>query len=124
MFELRGVDDRDGARADHVYAIVRVDEGRGILVQPDPDGEGVVGECGQEPAAPVALSVAQPRPVDLGRRTSSRGASRSPRLLDFLARVDVLRVRLSVRVGAEIARYPVEHEPWFGLGFGLLGRAP
>ena len=44
------------AAADHLERLVRPDEGGGVLVEPDADGERVVGQRGEQPAQPVALA--------------------------------------------------------------------
>ncbi len=60
------------------------DERRGVLVQPQADGEGIVGQRGQQPAQPVALAevlvddhpVGEPEPG--GRRSRCRRGERRP----------------------------------------------
>ena len=49
------IDHGDGARTLDVHGVVGLDESRGILVQTDADGEGVVRERREQPAEPVAL---------------------------------------------------------------------
>ena len=60
MLDLRGVEHGEPAAAQHLDAVIRVDEGGGVLVQADAGSEGILGQGGQEPAQPVALTVAAP----------------------------------------------------------------
>src|SRR5262245_25261803 len=54
--DLRGVDDRDAARALDLECLVGPDEGGRVLVEPEAHRERVVGERGDEAAEAVALA--------------------------------------------------------------------
>ena len=56
MARCGGIDHGDRAAALHLERVVGADEGGGVLVQPDADGERVVGQRGDQPAEPVALA--------------------------------------------------------------------
>ena len=54
--ELRGIHDGERAAAHHLQRLVRPDEPGRILVQPDPDGERIVGQGREQPAQPIPLA--------------------------------------------------------------------
>src|SRR5215469_15754615 len=53
---LRRVDQGHATRALDLHHLVRPDEGCRVLVEPDPDGEGVVGKRGEQPPEAIALT--------------------------------------------------------------------
>ncbi len=51
-----GIDHRDRARAHHLDRVVGRNERGGVLVESEPDSEGIVGQRGEQPSQPVALA--------------------------------------------------------------------
>ena len=53
---MAGIDNGNSAAADDLEVISRADKRRCVLIQPDADGKGVVGERCKQPPQPVTLA--------------------------------------------------------------------
>src|SRR6185436_4361597 len=122
------IHDRDGTASDYLDHVVRSDERRGVLVEPQPDREGIVGEGGQQTAQPVALPEVLVNDDTIGETEAWRERDNAgPRERPLIAEGDhVLRQERRTRRGTS-NRHPRGVEPPDGLrdwGAAQMGGKP